>query len=79
MELNTLRLHANRLIRKEAGVSMMRSQISVESTHMEPRSAAEVAQLFGNEGQRGFDGIHLRGVSGTEKLVATMCRVIAAM
>ena len=44
-----LRLLANDSIRKEAGVSFMRTQIKVVSSHMEPNSAAEVVQLFGTD------------------------------
>ena len=78
-ELNSLRLIANDLIRKEANVSIMRSQISVAFNEMEPSSPAEVYQLFGCQGQRGHDGIHLRGPQGPDQLFGTLTRVISSL
>ena len=66
------------LIRQEAKVSLMSSQISVASNEMEPSSLEEVYQLFGNKGQK-WDGIHLRGPGGPEKLFGTLSRVIASL
>ena len=78
-KLNSLRLIANDLIRKEANVSIMRSQISVAYNDMEPSSPAEVYQLFGCQGQRGHDGIHLRGPQGPDKLFGTLRKVISTL
>ena len=78
-ELNSLRLIANDLIRKEANISIMRSQISVAFNEMEPSSPAEVYQLFGCKGQRGHDGIHLRGPQGPDQLFGTLTRVISSL
>ena len=77
-EIDNLCLMANRLIRKEAKVSLMSSQISVASNEMEPSSLEEVYQLFGNKGQK-WDGIHLRALGGPEKLFGTLSRVIASL
>ena len=49
-EIDNVRLMANRLIRQEAKVSLMSSQISVASNEMEPSSPKEVYQLFGSKG-----------------------------
>ena len=78
-ELQALRLQANSLLRREASVSLLRSQIRVVSSRLEPTCEAEEAQLFGKNGQRGHDGIHLRGPMGPKKLFETLSRIISTM
>ena len=76
-DLVALRLLANNRIRREAEVSLLRSQIAVVSSHMEPHSPAEEAQLFGQRWQPGHDGIHLSGPAGAFQ--DSLQRVISSM
>ena len=78
-ELNKLRLHANCLLKKEAEESIFRSQICVMDNLMEPRCYEDEAELFGSVGAQGFDGIHLRGRLGAEKLFRTLCTIVMRM
>ena len=64
------------MIKKEAEDSVMRSQICVVNHLLEPRSSQDVAELFGWEGQKGYDGIHLRGRLGAEMLFKSLSTII---
>ena len=79
MEMSSLRLLANRLMRKEADSSLMRSQIEVLGAQMEPSTPEEFAHLFGQKGKKGFDGIHLRGPSGGDTLFQSLCHIISSI
>ena len=46
---------------------------------MEPRCYEDEVELFGTEGAQGFDGVHLRGRLGAEKVFRTLCTIVLRM
>ena len=79
MEMSSLRLLANRLMRKEVESSFMQSQIELLEAQMEPSTPEEFANLFGQKGRKGFDGIHLRGPYGGDALFQSLCHIISSI
>ena len=79
MEMSSLRLLANTLMRKEVESSFLRSQIEVLGAQMEPSTPEEFANLFGQKGKKGFDGIHLRGPFGGDALFPSLCHIISSI
>ena len=64
------------MIKKEAEDSVTRSHICVVNHPLEPRSSQDVAELFGWEGQKGYNGIHLCGRLGAEMLFKSLSTII---
>ena len=74
----SLRMDTNKLINKEAALSLMKQQISVVSHGIEPSTPSEMVELFGHQRQRGWDGIHFHGgPSGPKKFFDSISSVIA--
>ena len=70
---------ANRLMRKEVESSFMQSQIELLEAQMEPSTPEDFANLFGQKGRKGFDGIHLRGPFGGDALFQSLCHIISSI
>ena len=76
--MGCLRTYTNKLITKEASLSLMKSQITFVSHGIDPVTLVERAELFGHHGQKCWDGIHFRGGSaGPKKLFDSISSVIA--